>query len=272
MNKTKSTRDAYGEALVQIGADEKVVALDADVSSCTKSCLFGSRYPNRFYNVGIAEANMVGVAAGMATCGLKPFVHSFAMFSVGRVFDQIRNSVAYPRLNVKIVGTHAGVTVGEDGATHQCLEDIALTRSIPGMVVVVPADDHETYEAVSALAGYEGPAYLRLGRMAVKTVTDIPSYKFDLGKAVLMRPGRDLTIIATGIMVAVAMEAAEDLAETGIDARVLNIHTIKPIDKAAIIQAAKETGAIITAEEHNVMAGLGSAVAEVVTDAAPVPV
>ena len=272
MAEIESTRDAYGDALVQIGTDEKVTVLDADVSTCTKSCFFGESYPERFYNVGIAEANMVGVAAGMAACGLKPFVHSFAMFSVGRVFDQIRNSVAYPHLNVKIVGTHAGLTVGEDGATHQCLEDLALMRSIPGMVVVAPADGRETREAVQSLANYEGPAYLRLGRMALQTVTAVEGYQFELGKAALMRPGKDVTIIANGIMVAKALEAAAALAEAGIDARVLNMHTIKPIDKEAIVRAAKETGCIVTAEEHNVLGGLGAAVAEVVTETVPVPV
>ena len=268
-----ATRNAYGAALAQMGGDDpKIVALDADVSTCTMSCMFGEKYPDRFYNVGIAEADMVGIAAGMASCGLTPFVSAFAMFLAGRTFDQIRNSVCYPGLNVKIVGTHAGLTVGEDGATHQCLEDIGLMRSIPGMVVVHPADANETEAAVRAIASYKGPVYLRLGRKALENVTDFKGYSFELGKAVQMRDGKDVTIAATGIMVGVALQAAELLAAEGISARVLNFHTIKPMDRDAVIRAAKETGAIVTAEEHNVLCGLGSAVAEIVTETVPVHV
>jgi len=273
MGEKIATRNAYGEALAEVGAENKdIVVLDADVSTCTMSCIFGQKFPERFFNVGIAEANMVGIAAGMATCGLKPFVNTFAMFMAGRTFDQIRNSVAYPRLNVKIVGTHAGLTVGEDGATHQCLEDLALMRSIPGMTVICPADGNETREAVKAIVKYDGPTYLRLGRMATETVTNIPGYKFEIGKSVEIRKGTDVTIIATGIMVAKAMKAADELEKEGIYARVLNFHTIKPIDKEAVIKAAKETGAIVTAEEHNVVGGLGGAVSEVITENMPVPV
>ncbi|MHB8065400.1 MAG: transketolase family protein [Ruminiclostridium sp.] len=273
MGEKIATRNAYGKALAEVGTnDKKIVVLDADVSTCTMSCIFGEKYPDRFYNVGIAEANMVGIAAGMATCGLKPFVNAFAMFATGRVFDQIRNSVAYPELNVKIVGTHAGLTVGEDGATHQCLEDIALMRSIPGMTIICPADGNETREAVKAIVNYDGPTYLRLGRGVLDTVTDMPDYKFEIGKAIKMRNGSDVTIIATGIMVAMALKAAEELVNEGIEARVLNFNTIKPLDKEAIIKAAFETGAIVTAEEHNVLGGLGGAVSEVVTENMPVPV
>lgn len=273
MGEKIATRNAYGEALAEAGAENRdIVVLDADVSTCTMSCMFGRKYPDRFFNVGIAEANMVGIAAGMATCGLKPFVNTFAMFMTGRTFDQIRNSVAYPGLNVKIVGTHAGLTVGEDGATHQCLEDLALMRSIPGMTVICPADGNETREAVKAIVRHDGPTYLRLGRLALETVTDIPGYRFEIGKAVELRKGTDVTIMATGIMAAKALKAAEELAKDGIEARVLNCHTIKPIDKEAVIKAARETGAIVTAEEHNVLGGLGGAVSEVVTESMPVPV
>lgn len=273
MGEKIATRNAYGEALAEAGAENRdIVVLDADVSTCTMSCMFGRKYPDRFFNVGIAEANMVGIAAGMATCGLKPFVNTFAMFMTGRTFDQIRNSVAYPGLNVKIVGTHAGLTVGEDGATHQCLEDLALMRSIPGMTVICPADGNETREAVKAIVRHDGPTYLRLGRLALETVTDIPGYRFEIGKSVELRKGTDVTIMATGIMAAKALKAAEELAKDGIEARVLNFHTIKPIDKEAVIKAARETGAIVTAEEHNVLGGLGGAVSEVVTESIPVPV
>ena len=272
MKEKVSTRNVYGDTLKEIGIDERVVVLDADVSTCTMSCIFGEAYPERFFNVGIAEANMVGMAAGMAAFGLKPFVSSFAMFIAGRTFDQIRNSVAYPRLNVKLIGTHAGLIVGEDGATHQCLEDMALMRSIPGMVVICPADGNETRQAVLTLNQYEGPAYLRIGRAAVETVTDFEAYSFEIRKAVEMRQGSDITVIACGITVSKALEAADILAGEGIRTRVLNMHTIKPIDREAIIAAARETGAIVTAEEHNVMGGLGSTVSEVVGEHCPVPV
>ena len=267
-----ATRNAYGEALVQIGAEnDRILVFDADVSTCTMSCHFGEHYPERFFNVGIAEANMVGMAAGAAACGYTCFLSTFAMFAAGRCFDQIRNTLAYPGLNVKVVGTHAGLTVGEDGATHQCLEDIAIMRVIPGMTVVCPADGNETIAAVRALAEAKGPAYLRLGRMALETVTGGEGYRFELGKAAKLREGSDVTIIATGIMVGMALEAARKLEAEGVSARVLDMHTIKPLDREAILAAAAETGAIVTAEEHNVIGGLGSAVAEVVS-AAETPV
>ena len=267
-----ATRHAYGEALTEVGSDPRIVALDADVSTCTMSCMFGEKYPDRFYNVGIAESNMVGIAAGMATTGLIPFVHSFARFTAGRTYDQIRNSVAYPGLNVKVVGTHAGLTVGEDGATHQCLEDIGLMRVIPGMVVICPCDGNETREAVRAIAEYEGPCYLRLGRLAVESVTDRPGYRFEIGKAVTLKEGTDATVIATGLMVQIALKAAEELEKENISVRVLDMHTIKPLDKAAVLKAARETGVIVTAEEHNVLCGLGSAVSEILAEELPVPV
>ncbi len=267
-----ATRHAYGEALAELGCDPQIVALDADVSTCTMSCLFGQKYPQRFFNMGIAEANMIGAAAGLSTFGFVPFVHAFAMFMAGRGYDQIRNSVCYPNLNVKCVGTHAGLSVGEDGATHQCIEDIALMRAIPNMTVVCPADANETRAAVRAIAAYQGPVYLRLGRLPVQTVTDLPDYHFELGKAVTLREGTDLTIIATGLVVADALAAANELAAEGIQARVVNMHTIKPLDEAAVRKAAEQTGAIVTAEEHNVLGGLGGAVAEVVCANQPVPV
>lgn len=268
-----STRLAYGHALAEAGkTNEKIVVLDADVSTCTMSCYFGEAFPQRFYNVGIAEANMVAMAAGMAATGLIPFVHSFAMFLAGRCFDQIRNSLAYPGLNVKVVGTHAGLSVGEDGATHQCLEDIGLMRSIPGMVVMCPADGNETRHALRAAIDHHGPVYLRLGRADQDMVTNERDYHFTLGKSIQLRAGKHVTIIATGLMVEQALKAATRLASEGIEARVLNMHTIKPIDRKAIIAAASETGAIVTAEEHNILAGLGSAVAEVVTETVPCPV
>ncbi|MDO5444667.1 MAG: transketolase family protein [Eubacteriales bacterium] len=272
MAEKKATRLAYGEALRELGSNEKIVALDGDVSTCTMSVLFGEKYPERFYNVGIAEANMIGMAAGLSTLGYIPFAHAFAAFMAGRGFDQIRNSVCYPHLNVKCVGTHAGLSVGEDGATHQCIEDIALMRSIPGMVVICPSDAPETAAAAKAVAEYEGPVYLRLGRLPVETVTDIEGYQFEIGKSVMLRNGKDVTIIAVGLMVPEAVKAAELLKEKGIEARVLDMHTIKPIDKEAIIAAVKETGCIVTAEEHNVLGGLGSAVAEVMAENCPAPV
>ncbi len=267
-----ATRHAYGQALAEIGKKAAIVALDADVSTCTMSCEFGKEYPGRFVNVGIAEANMVGIAAGMTTVGYIPFVHSFAMFSAGRCFEQIRNSLAYPNLNVKVVGTHAGLSVGEDGATHQCLEDIGIMRTIPGMTVVHPCDGNETYEAVKAITEHVGPCYLRLGRAALDVVTGGDGYTFELGKAAKMREGSDATIIAVGMMVQASLKAAEALEKEGISVRVLNMHTIKPLDIEAVIAAAKETGVIITAEEHNIIGGLGSAVAEAVGEGFPVPV
>lgn len=267
-----ATRHAYGEALAEIGGNQRIVALDADVSTCTMSCMFGEKYPERFFNVGIAEANMTGIAAGMAACGFIPFVHTFAMFCAGRTYDQIRNSIAYPGLNVKLVGTHAGLTVGEDGATHQCLEDLALMRVIPGMTVICPADGNETRAAVRAIAEHEGPVYLRLGRLSVDTVTDRDDYKFEIGKACTMQEGTDATVIAAGCMVQEALKAAEELDKEGIRVRVLDMHTIKPLDEAAVIAAARETGVIVTAEEHNILGGLGGAVAETVSSVCPVPV
>ena len=267
-----ATRHAYGQALAKIGKNPKIVVFDADVSTCTMSSLFGSRYPERFFNCGIAEANMVDMAAGISTCGYIPFVHTFAMFMAGRCYEQIRNTVCYPGLNVKCVGTHAGLSVGEDGATHQCLEDLALMRAIPNMTVICPADANETEAAVSAISEYEGPVYLRLGRMPVDVVTDMPGYVYQIGKAATLRNGGDLTIIAVGLLVAEALAAARDLAALGIDARVIDMHTIKPVDQDCIRRAAEETGAIVTAEEHNVLGGLGGAVAETICDVCPVPV
>ena len=269
-----ATRAAYGDALKKYGKEnEQVIVLDADLAAATYSGRFAKEVPERFIDCGIAEANMVGMAAGLATCGKIPFIHSFAMFSTGRVFDQIRNSVAYPHLNVKIVGTHAGLSVGEDGATHQCLEDIALMRVLPGMTIINPCDAVEADAAVKAAMDYVGPCYLRIGRNPVEVVMDqVPGYRFELGKGVLMRDGKDVAILATGIMVQEAMKAAEILAEEGISARVINIHTIKPIDREIIETAARECGAIVTTEEHNIMAGFGSAVAEVVAETCPVPV
>jgi transketolase len=268
-----STRAAYGDALCEFGKNPKVVALDADVSSCTMSEVFAQKYPERFFNVGIAEANMIAMAAGFATTGKIAFCHSFAMFTAGRGYDQIRNSIAYPHLNVKIIGSHAGLTVGEDGATHQCIEDLSLMRTVPGMVVLAPCDAHETREAVKAMIEYEGPCFMRTGRTALDTVTDtIPGYSFTLGKGVTLREGKDLTIIATGLMVQESLKAAELLEKAGIHSRVLGIHTIKPLDKDLILKAAEETGAIVTAEEHNVVGGLGAAVCELVCTESPVPV
>lgn len=268
-----ATRHAYGEALKKIGGENpRIVALDGDVSTCTMSAIFGNAYPERFFNVGIAEGNMLGMAAGLSTLGYVPFAHAFAMFMAGRGYDQIRNSICYPGLNVKCVGTHAGLSVGEDGATHQCIEDIALMRAIPGMTVVCPADAIETEAAVRALAEYNGPAYLRIGRLPVEIVNDYPGYEFKLGKANQLREGRDVTLIATGLMVPEALAAAKLLEAEGISARVLDMHTVKPLDEAAVVAAAKETGCIVTAEEHNVLGGLGGAVAECVATEWPVPV
>ena len=267
-----ATRHAYGEALKAAGVNERIVALDGDVSTCTMSAIFGEAYPERFFNVGIAEGNMLGMAAGLATMGYIPFAHAFAMFMAGRGYDQIRNSICYPHLNVKCVGTHAGLSVGEDGATHQCIEDIALMRAIPGMTVICPADAIETEAAVKALTEYDGPAYLRIGRLPVEIVNDFPGYKFEIGKSVELRKGSDVTIIATGLMVPDALQAADLLQVEGIRARVINMHTIKPLDEEAVLKAAEETGCIVTAEEHNILSGLGAAVAEVTADRRPVPV
>ena len=271
MSKMIATRDAYGEALVELGLEnDNIVVLDADLSKSTKTYDFGKKYPDRFINVGIAEQNLMGMAAGLSTAGKIPFASTFAMFATGRAFEVIRNSIGYPKLNVKICATHSGITVGEDGASHQALEDISCMRTIPNMTVIVPADGVETKAAIHAIANMKGPVYVRLGRLAVPTVNDETSYQFEIGKGVTLKEGRDATIIATGLMVSEALEAAKELDANGISARVINIHTIKPIDKDIIIKAAKETGAIVTAEEHNIIGGLGSAVAEVISENCPV--
>jgi len=274
MGKKIATRAAYGEALARLGAVEPdLVVLDADLSGSTMTKNFAKAFPERFFNMGIAEGNMAGVAAGLAAAGKKPFYSSFAMFAAGRAWEQVRNSVAYPHLNVKIAATHAGLSVGEDGATHQCIEDLAIMRAIPGMTVVCPCDAYETEKAVEALLAYDGPAYLRLGRLGVETVTDaVKGYRFRIGKGALLRKGGDVTIVATGMMVQMALAAAETLAKSGIDARVIDMHTVKPLDTAILKKAAQETGAIVTTEEANIVGGLGSAVAEYVSEACPVPV
>ena len=270
---TKATRESFGEALVEIAKTNKdILVLDADLAAATKTGTFKKAYPDRFFNCGIAECNMVGIAAGLASCGKIPFAASFAMFSAGRAFEQVRNSVAYPHLNVKIAGSHAGISVGEDGATHQCLEDIALMSVIPGMVVLNPCDHYEMIEAVKAMAEYKGPCYVRLGRLAVETINNNDDYKFEIGKGVELKDGKDLTIVATGLLVQEAVKAANELEKKGISARVINIHTIKPLDEEIIIKAAKETGKILVCEEHNVIGGLGSAVASVLSEKYPVPV
>ena len=266
-----ATREAYGNALVELAEKYDYVVLDADLAEATKTVKFKKAYPERFFDCGIAEGNMISVAAGLAAAGKMAFASSFAMFAAGRAFEQVRNSVGYPHLNVKIGATHAGITVGEDGATHQCLEDIALMRTIPGMTIVNPCDAVEARAAVEAAMQTYGPFYLRFGRCACPVLCD-EDYKFELGKGVLMRDGRDATVIATGYMVHLALEAAQALAAEGIDVRVINIHTIKPLDKDIILKAAVETGAIVTAEEHNIIGGLGSAVAEAVCEGCPVPV
>ena len=274
MGEKKATRAVYGEMLVELAEKyPELVVLDADLSSATMTKSFAKAYPDRFLDMGIAEANMIGVAAGLSTCGKKPFANSFAMFTAGRAYEQVRNSVAYPHLNVKCVGSHGGLSVGEDGATHQCLEDLALMSAIPGMTVVNPCDGNEMRQAVLALIEYNGPAYLRLGRMAVETVTDtIDGYQFELGKAAMLRDGKDVTIAATGLMVQRALAAAELLSGEGVSARVLDFHTIKPLDGEALLAAAKETGCIVTTEEHSIMGGLGSAVAGFIGEHCPVPV
>lgn len=274
MSEKKATRAAYGEMLVEL-ADKypELVVLDADLAGATMTKGFAQACPDRFFDMGIAEANMIGVAAGLAACGKKPFANSFAMFTAGRAYEQVRNSVAYPGLNVKCVGSHGGISVGEDGATHQCIEDLALMSAIPGMLVLNPCDAHEMRQAVQALIEYKGPAYLRLGRMAVETVTDsVPGYKFELGRAAALREGSDLTICATGLMVQRALAAAELLAGEGVSARVLDFHTIKPLDGDALLAAARETGCIVTTEEHSIVGGLGAAVASFLAERCPVPV
>ena len=271
--KKVATRESYGNALKELGAENpNVLVLDADLAGATKTGVFKKAYPDRFFDCGIAEGNMVGIAAGLATTGKIPFCSTFAMFAAGRAFEQVRNSVGYPHLNVKIAATHAGISVGEDGATHQCNEDIALMRTIPGMVVLNPADDVEARAAVKAAAEYEGPVYLRFGRLAVPVFNDEATYKFEIGKGILLREGTDLTIVATGLCVNSALEAAEKLAAEGISAEVINIHTIKPLDEEIILKSAKKTGKVVTAEEHSVIGGLGSAVCDVLSEKLPTPV
>ena len=267
----KATRESYGAALAALGEKYDFYVLDADLAAATKTSVFAKKFPERFFDCGIAEGNMISTAAGIAAAGKSVFASSFAMFAAGRAFEQIRNSIGYPHLNVKIGATHAGITVGEDGATHQCNEDLALMRTIPGMTIINPADAVEAKAAVEAALLYEGPVYLRFGRYAVPVING-EGYKFEIGKGVTLREGKDVTLVATGLMVHLALEAAEMLEKEGISARVLNIHTIKPLDDALLIKAAKETGAIVTAEEHSVIGGLGSAVAETTSAVCPVPV
>ena len=266
-----ATRDSYGNALVELGnAHDNVVVLDADLAAATKTATFKKAFPERHIDCGIAEANMTGIAAGLSTCGKVPYISTFAMFAAGRAFEQVRNSIGYPHLNVKIGATHAGISVGEDGASHQCNEDIALMRTIPGMTIINPSDDIEAKAAVNAAYDVDGPVYMRFGRLAVPVINDNPDYKFEIGKGVLLKDGKDVTIFATGLEVAESLAAAEKLEADGVSVRVINIHTIKPIDKDIIIKAANETGKLFTVEEHSIIGGLGSAVAEVLVENAPV--
>lgn len=268
-----ATRESYGNALAECGKDfPELVVLDADLAGATKTGVFKKAFPDRHIDCGIAECNMTGIAAGLATCGKIPFISSFAMFAAGRNFEQVRNSIGYPHLNVKIGATHAGITVGEDGATHQCNEDVALMRTIPGMTVIVPSDDIEAKAAVRAAIEMEGPVYCRFGRAAVPVINDNADYKFEIGKGVLLREGSDVTIVASGITVASALEAADKLAADGISAEVINIHTIKPLDEELILASAKKTGKVVTAEEHSVIGGLGSAVCDCLCEKLPTPV
>ncbi|MCI7813920.1 MAG: transketolase family protein [Lachnospiraceae bacterium] len=268
-----ATRDSYGNALVELGKEhENLVVLDADLAAATKTGTFKKVFPERHIDCGIAECNMAGIAAGLSTCGKVPFMSTFAMFAAGRAYEQVRNSIGYPHLNVKIGATHAGISVGEDGATHQCNEDLALMREIPGMVVINPCDDVEAKAAVKAAYEHEGPVYLRFGRLAVPVINDEANYHFEIGKGIQLREGKDITILATGLCVSESLKAAEMLAEKGIDARVINIHTIKPIDEEIVVKAAKETKQIFTVEEHSIVGGLGSAVAEVLCEKYPAKV
>ena len=265
-----ATRESYGNALAELGTEHKdVVVLDADLAEATKTGIFKKAHPERFIDCGIAESNMMGIAAGLSTVGKVPFASTFAMFAAGRAYEQVRNSIGYPHLNVKIGATHAGISVGEDGATHQCNEDIALMRTIPGMVILNPSDDIEAKAAVEAAYNYQGPVYLRFGRLAVPVINDRPDYKFEIGKGIVLREGKDVTIFATGLCVNEALGAAEKLAAEGVEAKVINIHTIKPLDEELVIKAAKETGKVVTVEEHSVIGGLGGAVAEVLSEKAP---
>ena len=268
-----ATRESYGNALTELGAKhENLVVLDADLAAATKTSIFKKAYPERHIDCGIAESNMMGIAAGLAATGKVPFASTFAMFAAGRAFEQIRNSIGYPKLNVKIGATHAGISVGEDGATHQCNEDIALMRTIPGMVVINPADDVEARAAVLAAYEHEGPVYMRFGRLAVPVINDNPDFKFEIGKGITLKDGKDMTIIATGLCVSESLEAAKMLEADGIDARVINIHTIKPLDEALVVKAAKETGRVFTVEEHSIIGGLGSAVCDTLSAQAPAKV
>ena len=265
-----ATRDSYGNALVELGREhDDLIVLDADLAGATKTGVFKKEFPDRHWDCGIAEANMTGIAAGLSTCGKVPFISSFAMFAAGRNFEQVRNSIGYPHLNVKIGATHAGISVGEDGATHQCLEDLALMREIPGMVVLNPSDDVEAKAAVKAAYEHVGPVYIRFGRLAVPVINDKPDYKFEIGKGIVLKEGTDVSIFATGLEVNEALEAAKLLEADGINAEVINIHTIKPLDKELVISSATKTGKVVTVEEHSVIGGLGSAVAEVLCEEAP---
>ncbi len=268
-----ATRESYGNALVEVGKEhEDLIVLDADLAGATKTNIFKKAFPERHWDIGIAEANMTGIAAGLATCGKVPFISSFAMFAAGRNFEQVRNSIGYPHLNVKIGATHAGISVGEDGATHQCLEDIALMRTIPGMVIINPADDVEARAAVHAAYDHVGPVYLRFGRLPVPVFNDEATYKFEIGKGVVLKEGTDVTIFATGLCVKEALEAEKLLAADGIHAEIINIHTIKPIDRELVVASAKKTGKVVTVEEHSVIGGLGSAVCDVLCEEAPTKV
>ena len=269
----KATRESFGEAVTELAAEyPDVVVLDADLAAATKTGIFKKKYPERFFDCGIAECNMIGVAAGLAACGKIPFAASFAMFSAGRAFEQVRNSVGYPKLNVKVVGSHAGISVGEDGATHQCCEDIALMRTIPGMVILNPSDHYEMKAAVRAAIEHKGPCYIRLGRLAVESINTGDDYRFELGKGITLCEGTDVTIVATGLMVAEAVKAAKALEAEGIRAEVINIHTIKPLDEELILASAKKTGRVVTVEEHNIIGGLGEAVSAVLSEKCPTPV
>lgn len=269
----KATRESFGEAVTELAAEyPDVVVLDADLAAATKTGIFKKKYPERFFDCGIAECNMIGVAAGLAACGKIPFAASFAMFSAGRAFEQVRNSIGYPKLNVKVVGSHAGISVGEDGATHQCCEDIALMRTIPGMVILNPSDHYEMKAAVRAAIEHKGPCYIRLGRLAVESINNGDDYRFELGKGITLCEGTDVTIVATGLMVAEAVKAAKALEAEGIRAEVINIHTIKPLDEELILASAKKTGRVVTVEEHNIIGGLGEAVSAVLSEKCPTPV
>lgn len=268
-----ATRESYGNALVNLGKEhDDLIVLDADLAGATKTGIFKKAFPERHLDCGIAEANMAGIAAGLSTCGKVPFISTFAMFAAGRAYEQVRNSIGYPHLNVKIGATHAGISVGEDGATHQCLEDLALMREIPGMVVINPSDDVEARAAVKAAYEHVGPVYLRFGRLALPVINDTPDYKFEIGKGIVLKEGTDVTVFATGLCVSSALEAAEMLEKDGISAKVVNIHTIKPLDEELVVKAAKETGKVVTVEEHSVIGGLGSAVCEVLSEKAPTKV